>query len=139
MTATAVPFTTPEGRLKGWKTRIPGNRPLATPAAVDGKVFLGGGFGSHEFYAFDALTGAPLWEHHTHDDGPTAAVVEDGFVAFNTESCELEVLTLDGKRLWARDAMQRNPSPSSPASRPRSGDEGRWGGNKSPTPPSYIP
>ena len=26
---------------------------LATPRIVDGKVFLGGGFGSHEFYAFD--------------------------------------------------------------------------------------
>jgi Ca-activated chloride channel family protein len=69
---------------------------------VDGKVFLGGGFGSHEFYAFDAATGSLLWEHQTHDDGPTAAVVEDGCVAFNTESCELEVLTLAGRQLWKR-------------------------------------
>jgi outer membrane protein assembly factor BamB len=102
MTATAVPFTTPEGRLKGWKTRIPGNRPLATPAVVDGRVFLGGGFGSHEFYAFDAATGNLLWEHHTQDDGPTAAVVEDGYVAFNTESCELEILTVEGRPVWKK-------------------------------------
>jgi outer membrane protein assembly factor BamB len=33
---------------------------LATPAVFDGKVFLGGGFGSYEFYALDAKTGKPL-------------------------------------------------------------------------------
>ena len=41
----------------GWKARIPGHRALATPAVVDGMVFVGGGFGSHEFYAFDAESG----------------------------------------------------------------------------------
>jgi Ca-activated chloride channel homolog len=102
MSATVVPFTTPDGRIKGWKTRIPGGRPLATPAVVDGKVFLGGGFGSHEFYAFDAGDGAMLWQYHTHDDGPTAAVVADNLVAFNTESCELEVLTVEGRPVWKK-------------------------------------
>ncbi len=102
MTATAVPFTTPEGRVTGWKARVPGGRPLATPAVVDGKVFLGGGFGSHEFYAYDAASGALLWQYHTKDDGPTAAVVLDGLVAFNTESCELEVLTVEGRPVWKK-------------------------------------
>jgi outer membrane protein assembly factor BamB len=46
---------------------------LATPAVVDGKVFLGGGFGSYEFYALDAKTGKLLWQYRTGDDGPTAA------------------------------------------------------------------
>jgi Ca-activated chloride channel family protein len=102
MAATAVPFTASEGRIKGWKTQVPGGRPLATPAVVDGRVFLGGGFGSHEFYAFDALSGGLLWEYHTHDDGPTAAVVADGLVAFNTESCELEILTVEGRPVWKK-------------------------------------
>jgi Ca-activated chloride channel family protein len=102
MSVTAVPFTTPEGQIRGWKARVPGGRPLATPAVVDGKVFLGGGFGSHEFYAFDARDGSLLWQYHTHDDGPTAAVVVDGLVAFNTESCELEVLTVEGKPVWKK-------------------------------------
>jgi Ca-activated chloride channel family protein len=102
MPATVVPFTAPEGQVKGWKAVVPGPRPLATPAVVDGRVFLGGGFGSHEFYAFDAHTGALLWEYHTHDDGPTAAVAEDGLVAFNTESCELEVLTVEGRPVWKK-------------------------------------
>jgi outer membrane protein assembly factor BamB len=99
--ADPVAIKTKEGKT-GWKVTIPGGRPLATPAVVDGKVFLGGGFGSHEFYAFDAATGKKVWLYRTGDDGPTAAVVEDGFIAFNTESCELEILTMDGKQVWKK-------------------------------------
>lgn len=95
-------LSAPDGIRKGWKVTFPGNRPLATPAVVDGKVFLGGGFGSHEFYAFDARTGQKLWQYRTRDDGPTAAVVSDGHVVFNTESCELEVLTVEGKPVWKK-------------------------------------
>ena len=97
-----VPFRSADGRISGWKISIPGNRPLASPAIAEGKLFVGGGFGSHEFYAFDANTGDHLWTYHTADDGPTAAAVEDGRIAFNTESCELEVITTDGKPLWKK-------------------------------------
>jgi Ca-activated chloride channel family protein len=97
-----VAFRSKDGHKKGWKVVLPGNRPLATPAVVDGKVFLGGGFGSHEFYAFDAATGKRQWTYRTKDDGPTAAAVADGLVAFNTESCELEVLTVEGKPVWKK-------------------------------------
>jgi Ca-activated chloride channel family protein len=97
-----VPFASKDGKVRGWKVVIPGNHPLATPAVVDGRVFLGGGFSSHEFYAFDAKTGKLLWQYQTGDDGPTAAVVQDGHVVFNTESCELEVLTVDGKPVWKK-------------------------------------
>ena len=88
------------GQRKGWKFRIPGDRPLATPAVAAGRVFLGGGFGSYEFYALDAATGAVHWQYRTRDDGPTAAVVEGDYVVFNTESCELEVLSVNGQPLW---------------------------------------
>jgi len=100
--APPVRFKSKDGTKKGWKVVIPGKRPLATPAVVDGKVFLGGGFGSHEFYAFDARTGKLLWQYRTNDDGPTGAVVDDGYVAFNTESCELEILALNGKPVWKK-------------------------------------
>jgi Ca-activated chloride channel family protein len=99
---TPEPFRSAEGRITGWKVSIPGGRPLASPAIAEGKIFLGGGFGSHEFYALDAISGRSLWTYHTEDDGPTAAVVSDGVVVFNTESCELEVLTTSGRRLWKR-------------------------------------
>lgn len=93
-------FTTRDGR-SGWAIRIPGNRPIATPAYADGKIFVGGGYGSHEFYAFDATTGKKVWQMTTADDGPTAAVVEDGCVAFNTESCTVIIADAKtGKVIW---------------------------------------
>jgi outer membrane protein assembly factor BamB len=100
--APAESFTSKDGKRKGWRVTIPGGNALATPAVVDGKLFIGGGFGSHEFYAFDAQTGKMLWQYQTADDGPTAAVVAEGCVTFNTESCELEMLTMDGKPVWKK-------------------------------------
>jgi outer membrane protein assembly factor BamB len=95
-------FQTKDGAVRGWKVAVPGGRPLATPAIADGRIFLGGGFGSYDFYAFDAESGGIAWQYQTADDGPTAAVVCDGYIAFNTESCELEVLTLEGRAVWKR-------------------------------------
>jgi Ca-activated chloride channel family protein len=93
-------FHAADGR-KGWVIRIPGGRPIATPAYWDGFLFVGGGYGSHEFYAFDARSGRLAWKLQTTDDGPTAAVVEDGCVAYNTESCTIEVVDArSGRRLW---------------------------------------
>jgi outer membrane protein assembly factor BamB len=95
-------FLSKDRRIKGWKVSNPGGRPLATPAVVDGRAFLGGGFGSYDFYAFDAETGRVAWQYQTTDDGPTAAVALDGYVAFTTESCELEVLTSKGRQVWKK-------------------------------------
>lgn len=107
-------FKTPDGK-NGWKVKIPGSKPLATPAVVDGVVFIGGGFGSHEFYAIDSATGKKLWMYRTADDGPTTAVVEDGYVVFNTESCELEVITMKGDPVWKKwlgDPLMSTPAVS---------------------------
>ena len=109
----AEKYTTKDGR-EGWKISIPGNRPLATPAVVDGMVFVGGGFGSYEFYAFDAETGKPAWAIRVNDDGPTAAVVARGVVAFNTESCTLFVVDArTGRQLWSKwlgDPLMSQPA-----------------------------
>ena len=86
--------------LRGWKVRLPSGRPLATPAIANGRLSLGGGFGTYEFYALDAIEGRILWQHRTSDDGPTAAVVEDGLIAYNTQGCSLEVLTTERKSVW---------------------------------------
>ena len=99
---------------KGWKLKIPGNRPLATVAYEDGLIFVGGGFGSYEFYAMDARTGKVVWTFKTGDDGPTAAVVKNGYVAFNTESCILYVLKAKtGEKVWER--WMGDPLMSQPA------------------------
>jgi Ca-activated chloride channel homolog len=108
-----APFQTPDGK-SGWVLRIPGARPIATPAYADGKLFVGGGYGSHEFYAFDAETGKMIWKIQTGDDGPTAAVVADGLVAFNTESCTLVIV--DEKtggviwQEWLGDPLMSQPA-----------------------------
>ncbi|HEX8686790.1 MAG TPA: PQQ-binding-like beta-propeller repeat protein, partial [Pyrinomonadaceae bacterium] len=108
-------FKTADGR-EGWVVRIPGGRPLATPAYSKGRLFVGGGYGSHEFYAFDAKTGRLVWQTQTGDDGPTAAVVEDGLVAFNTESCTLVVVDEQtGKVVWQEwlgDPLMSQPAVS---------------------------
>jgi len=108
-------FKTADGR-EGWVVRIPGGRPLATPAYSKGRLFVGGGYGSHEFYAFDAKTGKMVWKTNTGDDGPTAAVVEDGLVAFNTESCTLVVVDEEtGKMVWQEwlgDPLMSQPAVS---------------------------
>lgn len=107
-------FSNPKNGVTGWVVRLPGGRTLATPAYYKGKIFVGGGFGSHEFYAFNATTGALAWKYQTSDDGPTAAVVEDGLVAFNTESCTVYVLDAEtGKCLWSEwlgDPLMSQPA-----------------------------
>src|SRR5215475_3380913 len=63
-----VSFDTPDGK-QGWAIRIPGSFPIATPAYADGLIFVGGGYGSHEFYALDAESGRVVWKMQTKDDG----------------------------------------------------------------------
>ncbi len=83
--------------------RLDRTRAVPTPAIGGGQVFVGGGFGSFDFFAFNARTGAPAWHLHTRDDGPTSAVLVDGLVVFNTESCTLEVVdATSGKIVWER-------------------------------------
>ncbi len=109
----AVSFGTPDGK-NGWVLRFPGGRPIATPAYADGMLFVGGGYGSHEFYALDSETGKIIWEVQTGDDGPTAAVVADGMVAFNTESCTLVVVDERRGRViwqeWLGDPLMSQPA-----------------------------
>lgn len=106
-------FRTSDGKT-GWVLRIPGDRPIATPAYADRMIFVGGGYGSHALYAFDADSGALRWKVQTGDDGPTAAVVEDGYVAFNTESCTIFVVDeKTGKLVWQKwlgDPLMSQPA-----------------------------
>jgi len=106
-------FSTPDGK-SGWVLRIPGRRPIATPAYADGMLFVGGGYGSYEFYAIDSETGRIVWKIRTGDDGPTAAVVAEGLVAFNTESCTLVVVDEKTGRViwqeWLGDPLMSQPA-----------------------------
>src|SRR5262252_9531347 len=96
-------FTDPGTGFTGWRAQLGAGRAIPTPAVSDGRLFVGGGFGSYEFYGFDARTGKPAWHLRTEDDGPTAAVLADGLAVFNTESCTLEVVEMaTGEVVWER-------------------------------------
>src|SRR5262245_60669577 len=86
----------------GFTVQLPSGAPIPTPTIYRGKVYVSGGFHSKEFYCFDAATGALVWAVDIDDDGPTAAVCDDGVVVFNTESCTLFAVDADtGKHLWS--------------------------------------
>jgi Ca-activated chloride channel family protein len=112
MTPTQASF----GPFTGWRVRLDAQRAVPTPAVSDGRLLVGGGFGSHDFYGFDAATGRPAWHLKTKDDGPTAAVVMNGWAVFNTESCTLEVVSIaDGRVVaesWLGDPLLAQPAVS---------------------------
>lgn len=99
----AVGFQFAEDRA-GWVARIPDADELPAVAYGGDKIFVSGGFSSVTFYGLDAATGRIDWATtNLEDNGPTAAVYDDGRVVFNTESCT--VFALDartGRRVWLR-------------------------------------
>lgn len=99
---------------RGWITALPSEQLLTSPAFANGKVFLGGGFASHHFFAFDAYDGELEWALAAPDGGPTAAIVHRGKVIFNTESCTLFVADVEtGELLWKRwlgDPLMSQPA-----------------------------
>src|SRR5438552_9639309 len=99
----AVAFKDDTTGFAGWRLIIERGRAVPTPAIANGRLFVGGGFGSYDFYAFDARSGSPAWHLHTSDDGPTAAVLAEGLAVFNTESCTLEVVeAATGQVVWEK-------------------------------------
>lgn len=106
-------FKTDDG-FSGWKVHIPEGLPLATPAVDDENVYLGGGFGSYSFYAFDRDSGKLSWYFASGDDGPTSAIVYKDRVIFNTESCIIYILDAHtGKTVWCEwlgDPLMSQPA-----------------------------
>jgi outer membrane protein assembly factor BamB len=102
------------GVFNGFRARIEPPRGVATPAVSGGAVVIGGGFGSYEVYALDWATGTLRWHLRTSDDGPTAAIVVDGVVLFNTESCTLAAVDVaTGALLWEKwlgDPLMAQPA-----------------------------
>ncbi len=88
---------------RGWVARVPESRQLPAAAYGDGTLYVSGGFESVNFYALDAETGRFTWAATDLDDnGPTAAIYQDGQVVFNTESCTLFVLDAKtGRKRWS--------------------------------------
>ncbi|MGF1469183.1 MAG: VIT domain-containing protein [Sandaracinaceae bacterium] len=104
-----------DGFRRGWFARLPsGAQALLTPAYGQGKVYVGGGFASHQLFAYDARTGDRAWAASAPDGGPSAAIVEDGKILFNTESCTLFAVDAEtGRQRWSRwlgDPLMSQPA-----------------------------
>jgi outer membrane protein assembly factor BamB len=99
---------------QGYVIDLPGQYPIATPTFYKGKLYVSGGFGSKQFYCFDAKTGKTVWAIDLDDAGPSSCVIENGIVVFNTESCTLFACNAeDGRMLWSW--WLGDPLTSSPA------------------------
>ncbi|HYF30638.1 MAG TPA: PQQ-binding-like beta-propeller repeat protein [Chitinophagaceae bacterium] len=86
----------------GYYIKLPVQTLVPTPAVVNGKVYLSGGFGSKQYYAFDAVTGQLAWGINLDDDGPSSPAIQDSIIVFNTESCTIFACDLvTGKQLWS--------------------------------------
>lgn len=86
----------------GYIVQFPNKTFMSTPVVEDGKVYVSGGFNSHEYYCLDAETGKDLWAVRLSDDGPSAAVIDGDNLVFNTESCTIFALNKEtGDHQWS--------------------------------------
>ncbi len=75
---------------------------VPTPAVDNGVVYVSGGFGSKQYYAFDAESGQSIWAVDLDDDGPSSPAVKDSIIVFNTESCTIFACNKNtGKQIWS--------------------------------------
>jgi len=98
----------------GYTISFPGNYPIPTPAFYKGRLYVSGGFGSKQYYCFNAKGGKFVWGIDLDDDGPTSAAIEDDIVVINTESCTIFALNAKtGKMLWSKwlgDPLMTTPT-----------------------------
>jgi len=91
-----------EKQRSGFKIKLPSASNVPTPTFYKGKIYMSGGFGSKEYYAFDAKTGEKIWAITLDDDGPSVAAITDDVIVFNTESCTIFACDAKtGKMLWS--------------------------------------
>ena len=103
-----------EKRDNGFVIQLPSKSLTPSPTIYKGLLLVSGGFGSKEYYAFDAQTGALKWAVDLDDDGPTSAIVEEDIAVFNTESCTIFACNvMTGEPLWSHylgDPLMGTPS-----------------------------
>jgi Ca-activated chloride channel homolog len=86
----------------GYSIQLPSSTTIPTPAVYKDILYLSGGFGSKQYYAFNATTGTFKWGVNLDDDGPSSPAIEDGNIVFNTESCTIFCCDMvTGKQKWS--------------------------------------
>ncbi|MBN4077598.1 PQQ-binding-like beta-propeller repeat protein, partial [bacterium AH-315-C20] len=106
--------TTVKKTDNGFEIKLPANNGVPSPSFYNGQLYVSGGFGSKQFFCFDAETGEKTWGVDLDDDGPSSAVIKDGIVVFNTESCTIFACEEEsGKQLWSHwlgDPLMSTPT-----------------------------
>ena len=75
---------------------------IPSPVVYKGKVFVSGGFGSKQYFAFDAKSGKKIWSVDLDDDGPSSAAIVEDIIVFNTESCTIFACKAEtGEQIWS--------------------------------------
>jgi outer membrane protein assembly factor BamB len=98
----------------GYRIQLPHHGLTPTPTLWEDLVLVSGGFGSKDYFAFEAATGKLVWGIGLDDDGPSNGAVSEGILVFNTESCTIfAVEARSGKPLWSW--WMGDPLMSSPA------------------------
>jgi outer membrane protein assembly factor BamB len=86
----------------GFVIQLSSSSNVPTPIVQDGKLYVSGGFGSKQYYAFDAKNGEKIWAINVDDDGPSSGVTQDNVLVFNTESCTIFACDKNtGQYLWS--------------------------------------
>lgn len=86
----------------GFTIQMPSHAPIPSPTVYRGKLYVSGGFSSHEYYCFDARTGKFIWGAELDDDGPSSAVPYEDSIIFSCESCTIFALDAGtGEMRWS--------------------------------------
>lgn len=86
----------------GYSIQLPASNGVPTPAWYQDNIYVSGGFGSKQFFSFEAETGQLNWAVNLDDDGPSSPVIEDSIIVFNTESCTIFAVNIrTGKEIWS--------------------------------------
>lgn len=87
---------------EGYDLNFKSDGPIGTPTISGDKLFTKAGYYSPEFYCLQASTGKYIWGIELGEGGPSPAVLHNGVLLINTESCTLYALdAATGNLLWS--------------------------------------
>lgn len=88
---------------EGYDLNFKSSGPIGTPTVSGDKLFTKAGFYSPNFYCLEANSGNYIWGIQLGESGISPAVLHNGVLLINTESCTLyAVESLTGKLLWSK-------------------------------------
>lgn len=86
----------------GYDLNFPSCGPIGTPTIAGDKLITKAGYYSNQLYCLQASTGQYIWGIEFGESGPSPAVLHNGVLLINTESCTLYAVDVaTGTLLWS--------------------------------------